>query len=322
LGFSLPDHWVWDFWTVDDGTTFHLFFLHAPKSLGDPDRRHRNARIGHATSQDLNSWTFHGEALGPGPAGAFDETATWTGSIVRDADGLWRLFYTGSRFLSPDSNANIETIGMAVSKDLHNWEKRTGPVCRADPQWYETLGSSSWPEEAWRDPWVFADPHGDGWHMLVTARANSGDDADRGIIGHAVSTDLETWSEQPPLSRGGEGFGHIEVLQTVVVNGANYVLFSCDAKRLAGKRSGQMGGVWSAPCDSPLGPFHIGQASLLSPERYYAGRLVQDRAGDWMFLGFNNATPRRGFAGGLCDPIAVMVDPRSGSLVLSETVEL
>ena len=63
--FALPDHWVWDFWLADDGGLFHLFFLHAPHALADPELRHRNARIGHATSSDLVDWTFHGVAFEP-----------------------------------------------------------------------------------------------------------------------------------------------------------------------------------------------------------------------------------------------------------------
>ena len=62
-------------------------------------------------------------------------------------------------------------------------------------------------EEAWRDPWVFADPGGDGWHMLVTARANHGPADDRGVIGHAVSPDLKRWEVRPPISKPGSGFG-------------------------------------------------------------------------------------------------------------------
>ena len=155
MGFNLADHWVWDFWLADDGERHHLFYLHAPKSLGNPDLRHRNARIGHATSADLRDWTDHGRAFDPGSPGSFDGSATWTGSVVRGPDRLWRMFYTGSRFLSADSNANIEAIGLATSPDLFSWTKRPGPICSADSQWYETLGTSSWPEEAWRDPWVF-----------------------------------------------------------------------------------------------------------------------------------------------------------------------
>jgi aminobenzoyl-glutamate transport protein len=61
----LPDHWTWDFWLADDGDRYHLYFLMAPTSLGDPDLRHHNARIGHAVSNDLTDWDFLGEALGP-----------------------------------------------------------------------------------------------------------------------------------------------------------------------------------------------------------------------------------------------------------------
>ena len=42
----LPDHWLWDFWLAEDGEDVHLFFLHAPRSLGNPDLRHSHARIG------------------------------------------------------------------------------------------------------------------------------------------------------------------------------------------------------------------------------------------------------------------------------------
>src|SRR3569833_4134345 len=87
MSFSLPDHWVWDFWLADDGQRFHLFFLHAPHNLCDPELRHRNARIGHATSADLTSWTFHGLAFAPGSPGSFDGSATWTGSVVRGGAG-------------------------------------------------------------------------------------------------------------------------------------------------------------------------------------------------------------------------------------------
>src|SRR5205085_11528965 len=120
-----------------------LFYLRAPKSLGHPDLRHRNARIGHASSPDLMVWTDHGQIFEPGPPGTFDDTANWTGSVVRGTDGRWRLYYTGSRFLSPQSNENIETIGMAASDDLFSWTKLPGPISRADTRWYETLGTSS-----------------------------------------------------------------------------------------------------------------------------------------------------------------------------------
>ena len=305
MTFTLDTHWVWDFWLADDGSEFHMYYLHAPVALGDERLRHRNATIGHATSADLAEWTDHGPVLGPGHPGGFDETATWTGSVVRGADGLWRMFYTGSRFLAADSTANVETVGVATSADLHTWVKSPGPVTRADPRWYETLGDSSWPEEAWRDPWVYADPGGDGWHMLVTARAAAGDGRDRGVIGHATSPDLETWTVRPPLSAPGAGFAHLEVPQVVTDGSRALLLFSCDGAALAGSRTGETGGIWAVGAPTPTGPFDPAASVLLVDERLYSGRMIRDRSGALVMLAFENSTADGGFVGSLSDPIPV-----------------
>jgi beta-fructofuranosidase len=308
MAFSLPDHWVWDFWLADDGARHHLFFLHAPKSLGDPELRHRNARIGHASSRDLVDWEFHGGTFEAGAPGSFDGSATWTGSVVRGDDGLWRMFYTGALFPSPEAATNIESVGLAVSPDLMAWSKRPGPVLRADARWYETLGTSGWPEEAWRDPWVFRDPAGRGWHMLVTARANIGADAGRGVVGHAISPDLERWTAMPPLSAPQSGFSHLEVLQVVEIDGHHVLVFCCNASRLANRRWGEIGGIWTAPAASATGPFDIARASLLVDEQYYAGRLVRTRAGDWVLLAFRMGRQGEPFIGGISDPMPVKWD--------------
>ena len=33
----LPDKWVWDFWPVRHNEQYHLFYLQAPRALGDPN---------------------------------------------------------------------------------------------------------------------------------------------------------------------------------------------------------------------------------------------------------------------------------------------
>lgn len=308
MAFNLADFWVWDFWLADDGARHHLFYLHAPKSLGNPDLRHRNARIGHATSTDLRHWTDHGLAFEPGPPGSFDGTATWTGSVVRDGDGLWRMFYTGSRFLSPDSHANVETIGLATSEDLFAWTKRRGPVCVADPELYETLGSSAWPEEAWRDPWVFRNPADNLWHMLITARSRHGVEPDRGVMAHATSPDLLGWTVGPALSRPGAGFAHLEVFQVVALGGRNHIVFCCDSAKLAGHRAGETGGIWTQPLDDFPGEVDFRNARRLVDERLYAGRVAFDRNGSAFLLAFHNVSPQGEFIGGISDPIPLGVD--------------
>lgn len=309
MAFNRPDHWVWDFWLADDGDRFHLFYLHAPKSLGNPDLRHRNARIGHATSTDLTNWADHGLAFDAGASGSFDGSATWTGSIIRDDNGLWRMFYTGSRFLSSDSAANIETIGVATSPDLFTWTKHPGPICVADPALYETLGTSSWPEEAWRDPWVFRNPADDTWHMLITARAKTGTEPDRGVMAYVTSPDLDTWTVQPALSATGSGFAHLEVFQVIEINGQNHLIFCCDTPKLCGPRMGEEGGVWSLPVGAMPGAVDFSNARLLVDERLYAGRIAKDRDGKPFLLAFNNVTEDGEFMGGVSDPIPVHVGP-------------
>ena len=317
MSFNLADCWVWDFWLADDGDRHHLFYLHAPKSLGNADLRHRNARIGHASSTDLREWTNHGRAFDAGSHGSFDASATWTGSVIRGPDGLWRMFYTGSRFLSVDSNANIETVGVATSPDLFTWTKHPGPVCVADPQWYETLGMSSWPEEAWRDPWVFWRQADQRWHMLITARGRNGTGVDRGVMAHATSPDLANWTVQAPLSQSDAGFAHLEVFQLIKVDGQHHLIFCCDAAKLAGERAGQVGGVWSLPVGDMPGQVDFRQARLLVDERLYAGRIAVDRQGQPWLLAFNNVSRGGVFEGGISDLIRV-VTGQDGYLAIED----
>jgi beta-fructofuranosidase len=315
MSFSRVDSWVWDFWLADDGDEFTMFYLFAPKTLGDPHLRHRNARIGRATSRDLFTWEDHGEVLAPGAAGDFDASATWTGSVVRADDGTWRMFYTGSHFPSPDSHTNIESIGAATSVDLVTWTKLRGSVVQADPRWYETLGTSEWPEEAWRDPWVFRDPSGGGWHMLITARARTGANLGRGVVGHATSDDLRSWQVRPALSTADSGFAHLEVCQLVDIGGTHVLVFSASSDTLSGVRAGGQGGIFVIDDVDPHGPFDIGQAVLLTDERLYSGRVTRDRSGDTVMLAFENGSASGEFVGKISDPLAIGRDT-SGQLTL------
>jgi beta-fructofuranosidase len=191
MALRLPDRWMWDFWFAVDGEEVHVFYLQAPRSLGDPELRHRRATIGHAVSSDLRSWRIRGDALGPGGRGE---------------DG-WHMYYTG---LGADG---VQRVGLAASHDLERWEKR-GMVVEADPAVYE--------RENWRDPWVI---EVDGRsHMLLCARAAGGPQATRGVIGHAERGDDGAWRARPPLSEPGDYF-QLEVPQVVWLGGAWRCLF-------------------------------------------------------------------------------------------------
>ena len=300
--FKTAASWVWDFWLADDGERFHLFFLKASRALHDPDRRHWRATVGHAVSTDLVSWTEVADALVPSDGPAFDDLATWTGSVLRGPDGRWRMFYTG---VDRAGQGLIQRIGSAVSDDLITWHRVSNePLAEPDPQWYERLDSGQWPDEAWRDPWVFPDPDGAGWHMLITARANNGSSHERGVVGYATSADLENWTVQPPLSLPGAGFGQLEVLQVATIEGRSVLLFSCATAELSDERQGP-GGIWAVTVDKPTGPYDVADAYRLHDESLYVGRLIQDRSGQWVMLAFRNLDPDGGFVGEITDPMPV-----------------
>jgi beta-fructofuranosidase len=143
--------------------------------------------------------------------------------------------------------------------------------------------------------------------MLITARAGTGSRSDRGVVGHARSSDLRHWAIQPPLSRPDAGFGQLEVTQVEEVEGRAVLLFSCLASELspARRERGETGGIWAVPAPSTIGPFDLTLAYPLTGPEFYSGRIIPDREGRWVLLAFVNHDAGGAFAGGLSDPMPV-----------------
>ena len=297
----VPDWWVWDFWVADDGEQFHAYFLQAPARV-PADDRHWNVCVGHAVSPDLREWEVLGTALAPSREPAFDDFATWTGSVVRADDGVWQMFYTG---LTRADRGMVQRVGLATSADLHHWSKESSDaLVVADPRWYSTFDRTG-RAEAWRDPWVMRDPGGDGWHMFVTASARDVPEDQAGVIAHARSADLRTWEVGPPVTAPGSGFAQLEVVQVELVDGEPVVLFSCLGPELSLDRRarGESGGVWAMTTDSLTGPFDPTRARLVTDQSLYVGRVVRDRSGQWVMLAFHNEGADGRFVGWISDPI-------------------
>lgn len=294
---ELPDSWIWDFWIADTGDEYHLFFLFASRALGDEWRRHRRASIGHARSTDLQRWDRLPDALVRSDPPAFDDVATWTGSVVRGDGGHWWMFYTG---LSDDPVVGVQRISAARSADLMTWTKVGYPLAVADPTHYATALAGG--DEPWRDPWVFRGEDG-LWHMLVTAReAGWVDVLDSGVLGHATSADLEHWTIEEPITASGAGFGQLEVPQVISTVDGHVLLFNCLNGELAPRRrTPGGGGVWAARGTSEIGPFDLASAVLIADATRYAGRAIRDRNGEWQLMAFRNVEGGQ-FVGCLADP--------------------
>lgn len=300
----LPDRWIWDSWYVWDGDVCHAFYLCASRALGDPNRRHRNVNVGHATSRDLVNWEILPDALSPSESPAFDSWTTWTGSAVKGDDGRWWMYYTGT---SREDGGNIQSVGAAVSTDLRVWEKlSTTAMVSADSTWYEQLDLTIWHDQAWRDPWVFKNASG-LWQMLVTARSSSGDPKTRGAMGQAVSQDMVNWEVLQPLAVSVSDFGQLEVFQFEIVDGVPVVLFCCGYRELSAQRRESFGdrdATYSVSCNPDLSGLDFARAKPFEAALVYAARLVQMPSGEWFLLGFVNEVDGQ-FIGEICDPIAV-----------------
>ncbi|MEM1361992.1 MAG: levansucrase [Pseudomonadota bacterium] len=317
---ALDDKWVWDSWYVRDGDRWHAFFLQADKSIGDPEMRHWNVSVGHATSSDLITWDHLGTCFKPAEGPAWDDCTTWTGSVVRGDDAQWHLFYTGT---SRADEGKHQKIGHAVSSDLHSWVRVEGGqiLDRADP--YEEFTPGRWHDRAFRDPWVMRNPDGAGWLMFFTARDNRiSEPLSAGAIGFATSPDLFQWQLEMPVFTG--GFGELEVPQVFQIGDKWYCLF-CTADRFwsetAIKRAGPAArGSHYLMADDPQGPWEIATAPMLDgadPGERYAARILKTEDGPKL-LGFLMHDPEtNGFSGTITDPEPVVVLP-DGRLALAD----
>ena len=251
---ELADYWVWDCWLFDDGSDFHIFFLRASKALIDSDRRHFRASIGHAKSKDLKNWTLLPDALVASDAPAWDEIATWTGSVVKnDDDGLYYMFYTG---VTRPNGGIVQQIGFATSQDLITWDKNpSNPVMKADSNIYDTQENGS-RDTNFRDPWVFFNKDDRKWHMYVTADIKGGGIKTRATVAHCVSEDLKTWRSLAPL-HGESGFGQVEVVQVEEIAGKFVMIFCVGSQHLNEIKPGFKSGTYSVPMDSKTGPVHF-----------------------------------------------------------------
>ncbi|MDG4648154.1 levansucrase [Roseibacterium sp. SDUM158017] len=322
MGIASETHWIWDSWYARDGDTWHAFFLQAPKSLGDPELRHHNARVGHAVSRDLVSWEHLGECFAPSAGPAFDDMAIWTGSVVRDDSGPWHLFYTG---ICRAEDGLVQRIGHATSEDLHNWTRVSsdpvldieGPAAHA----YEAdLGQALWSHRAFRDPWVMRDPEGEGWLMYLTARASGIDEPNAGgAIARATSPDLERWTLREPVFTG--GFGQLEVPQVFRAGGRWCMLFCTAAHDYArdtaeASPGGPVTGTHYLVADDPRGPWRLAPLPFLDgaqPCARYASRVLETEEG-LRLMGFADR-PEGVFVGEIMDPAPLEADA-DGRLLL------
>lgn len=322
---QLRDKWVWDFWFAVDGDDYHMFYLQADKSLGNPDLRHWNVSIGHAVSRDLKQWDILPDALAPtANDDAPDSCTTWTGSVVRYQQE-WLMFYTGT---NRSEKGLVQRVCLARSLDLIHWTKvAQNPLVQLDERWYDGLNLAYWHDASWRDPWILFDQDNQGnplFHMLVTCRVNRGAPDGRGAIGYAKSRNMIDWEVGDAFLAPG-WYGEMEVPQIQKI-GARYYLFCSVSTRFHSEsRKAEAGvipqtGVKYFVSDAMLGPYtDLDNSFLTAPEQsgLYAGRVIQGPDSNWYFMAFLGNDASGEFQGVVIDPIRVN-QSADGRLSLAE----
>ena len=299
---SLPDHWIWDSWIADDGERYHLFFLKAPRALEDPALRHTR---GHASATRPRptscDWDRpRGRARPRRDAGGWDDLALWTGSAVRGDDGSVADVLHGAQHRRRARRARPAHRRRGVRRPAHLARvRRRGRCVERRPALVPHARRDGTASETWRDPFVFRDPDGDGWHMLITARDPDAPRLSRRRARpRAQRTDLASWELRPPLSGGRPASGRSRCRRCAWSTGGRVLVFTCHPEEQSDARRADATAcysTWSVPAtggrcsargtSTPRRPFE-------AEPKLFAAPLVQARDGGWVLFGFRNRSRR------------------------------
>jgi len=184
-----------------DGTQLNLFYLHDAR---DGMRGFHPWYL--FQTSDFLHWEDRGEAIPYVNDYASQDLALGTGSVIKDADGLYHAFYTGY-----NGTGNVdykEKIQHAVSTDLVQWTKIP------EDGFYGGV-------DDFRDPYVlYMEETGEYW-MLVVTRVNN-----RGVLKRFTSTDLSRWTDRGVFYENDAGTWNMECPTLIRYNGYWYLSYS------------------------------------------------------------------------------------------------
>jgi beta-fructofuranosidase len=184
--FSREGEYMKDYFVYKDGDTYHLFYnVGVASSVTQEWTEPENEKaFGHATSKDLNNWQHHPRILHVIPN-------SWEGQVVSAPSilkhkGVYYMVYTGF----DDRAFGVQTVGLATSKDLFNWERyENNPVNTAPPSW-TIVHPNGWID--FRDAHIIK--HKNEFLMFTMTTTNKGE----GAIALSVSKELKNWTDLGP----------------------------------------------------------------------------------------------------------------------------
>lgn len=112
-------------WVMKDGAQYRMYY-----SANDAQNYWR---VGLATSTDARTWVkvqgkqTGGAVLDLGEAGSFDAACAYQPSVVKEREGLWRMWYRACARPGPFGGPSGGVIGYAESNDGITWVKIPQP---------------------------------------------------------------------------------------------------------------------------------------------------------------------------------------------------
>lgn len=196
-GYAPRGFGVVDFSIIRVGPTYHLFHIAHVRDNSYNAPGH-TSWLGHATSDDLDTWVTHPPCLQTNPVNNYEASHVWA-PFVLPIDGGHLMFYTG---VSPETSQTL-CAAKSVHRDLMVWKRSESnpiiPLTGFDWHWRNFAGHT----RNARDPHVVRVED----HYLLAYTAMHRDRC--GAVGGLVSTDLEQWEDIGPLlyrrSGGAEG---------------------------------------------------------------------------------------------------------------------
>ena len=229
------------------------------------------------SSPNLYEYKDHGQVLNYGQASDPDP-APGTGSVLKDADGLYHLFYTGHNDLG-NGGKGKECVLHATSTDRENWVKDSEVVFFA-PQGYS--------KDDFRDPEVFWVERDQCYWLLIAAH----EETLGGVVLKYTSPDLKKWEFIGPIFAPMKHF-MCECPDLFCIDGTWYLTYSWDCV------------TYYAIGDSMDGPFVAPRDNILDGKGlmegngfiFYAGKTAELNGKTYLcgWLGRAGATSDSGF---------------------------
>ncbi len=182
--FAEPGGYVTDHAFVKKGNKYHVFYIRGIAATDWPAYNLYN--FGHAVSCDLKNWKIEKPVL-QCPESGVDQFQVWAPFILK-RKGIYYMFYTGV-------NTNVcQSICLATSKDLYNWERYGSNPVVIPGAWEEGVyDQNKWSD--CRDPMVLKD--GRNFYCYYTARRMNKENRQKEhCIGISSSHDLINWKDE------------------------------------------------------------------------------------------------------------------------------